>query len=550
MTAKSWPSTTLAAVAAFILFAAFVPVLAAAGKSPRPSGVARPRLVVLISLDQCRADYLARFEGSFLPPRTAGGVGGFRWVQEGGAQYRDAHHVHVPTYTAPGHAVMLTGSVPALHGIVGNQWVARGADGSVRVTTSVADPAVRTIGGDADPASPRQLLVGTLGEELERATGGRAKTVSIAFKDRAAIMMAGHAADVLLWLDAQGRWVTSTWYAERLPAWAARINAGPFAARLAAQAWRPLDGAPEFQHTLAPGTPVGEALRESGLGNEFLFRAAVDAVEAEGLGRDDVPDLLMLSLSTNDYVGHRYGPDSAEVRDVTRRTDRLLAVFFGALSRRVPGGLSQVIVALTADHGVTPLPESIERLRRDPAGARRIDPASLLRAADAALDAAVGRADWIVTPETLPWLSLDRAGLAAHRADAATAETIAARAIAAVPGVHSVFTRSAIAAGAVPRTPWADAVSRSFHAQRSGDLFVVVAPDRLVSSPGETGTSHGSPWPDDAHVALLLRGPGIRPGVFDRRVGLTDLAPTLAQILGLPYPSGNVGTPLHEAIGE
>lgn len=533
-------------------------------------GADGPRLVVFLSIDQCRADYLTRFAEHFLPAGTAERPGGLAFLMQGGAHYRDAHFAHVPTATAPGHATLLTGSAPVLHGVVANSWLDR-EWGEIRY--SVHDPEVRPVGGGNMPASPRSLLVTTVGDELKMATAGRSRVVGIAFKDRVAVLMAGHAADSVLWLDdSTGNWVSSEYYfpGGALPEWVSRLNAEHLPHRYLGRSWEPSlpaaayraarsapgqasGGEPLFAHPLAGGgQPVQEffsSLAESGFGNDLVFAAMKGAVVGERLGQDEWPDLLAVNLSTNDYIGHTYGPNSPETLDITVRTDRLLADFLGFLAATIPGGLHRVLVVVTADHGVLPLPEEMDGAYRAPAG--RLDPRALAQFVQDRLAATLGEGMWL-EPATLsrsvgPSLYLNRGTIAAKGISLEYAERLAASAAASFPGVHSAFTRGQILEGRLPSWEWVAWVANGFHPRRSGDVLVVQDPGWAWTT-STTATNHNAPWAYDTHVPLLLWGPGIQSGRFHRRVTTMDIAPTLSQVLGIGYPSGCLGSPLYEAL--
>lgn len=544
--------------------AALVSFPAAAEAARARPAEARPRLVVVVSVDQCRADYLTRFADHFLPARQGKSVGGFRYLLEGGAHYRDVHHVQVPTTTCVGHASLATGAPPSLHGILGNVVYDR-AEGRVR--RCVEDPTTKTVGGTSMPASAAAIQATTLGDELELATGGLSRVVAISYKDRAAIPLGGHAADVVLWFDdVTGNWVSSTYYLPegRLPGWVAALNEERLPDRHLGQSWQPLldreayrmtqtarraaaGSGPLFDHALPAkaGEPLYEAFVTAGMANDHVIETARRAVLAESLGRDEVPDLLLLNLATNDYVGHRHGPNSAEVMDVTVRTDRALSRLFTALEETVPGGLKGVVVALTADHAVSTAPEEGQEAGRLPGGRDPI--AGVGRRVDAALDELYGAGDWVLAAEaTRPNLYLDRKLMAERGLDPAAVERAAAGAAALSPGVYAAFGRSQIMSGQLPPTEYAQLVFNGFHRERGGDVFLVTRPGWSFGSGPEA--DHGSPWVPDTHVPLVLRGPGIRPGVFHRRASALDLAPTLSQLLGIGYPSACQGRPLWEAL--
>jgi predicted AlkP superfamily pyrophosphatase or phosphodiesterase len=572
--------------------AAPIPGATIAGPDPAEerataAGGERPHLVVLISIDQFRGDYLTRFTDLFLPPESGAKVGGFRWLMERGAYFADAHHDHFPLYTAPGHSVLLTGAPPYESGIVGNAWYDRALGRRRYCVEDPASPLVGTLapppnspaapGTTASPTaatpasaarpgiSPATLRVDTVGDELKMATGGRAKVWGLAFKDRAAVLMAGHLADGVLWFDDEtGAWITSRYYRPdgTLPDWVARYNDGHHAAAwfgkewglsvpasALARLWTPTGryagplaslGA-AFPHSVTggasqPGKSYYAAFTSTPFGNDFTLATARELIEHEHLGRHDTPDLLAINLTSNDYVGHAFGPDSPEVLDVTVRTDRQLADFFNFLGQTLPGGLRHVTVAVTADHGVAPLPGAA-RDAHLPAGI--FDDADLAAAAERGLDAAYGPGPW-VKALVEAYLYLDLAALDAHKIPRAAAEETAAAALAAQPGIYAAYPRSRVLEGRLPHTEIAARIERSFHPGNAGE--VVLVPDPFWMSAGKLlGTTHGSPYTYDTYVPLLLGGAGIRPGRFTGRVSTLDLAPTLANLLGILAPAGSEG---------
>lgn len=515
----------------------------------------KPRLVVLISIDQFRQDYLRRFASDYLPARRGGNVGGFRYLMETGADFLDAHHGHVPTATGPGHAALLTGSAPSLHGIVGNDWIDRATGKSVYC---VDDSTVETVGGSSKPMSPRNLLTSTVGDEMKLATNGKSKVVGISLKDRAAILMAGHAADTVIWFDGKdGNWVSSSFYCtgKTLPRWVQAENDLGMPKGDIGKTWDALlptssysltrpapfvkPGAPNpFSHKIANLTDFGT----SQFGNEFLFDTAKKAIAAEQLGQDDIPDLLALNLASNDYVGHAYGPNSPEVMDMSVRTDRLLSDFFNALNKIVPGGLDRTLIIVTADHGVLPIPEEASNLRMP---AQRIDGNALARSLNADLSRSLGEGKWVLGLAE-PNLYLDTALIAAKGLDREAVENKAAAILGQYPRLYIALTRSQVMKGQVPDVDWAQMAVRSMHPVLSGDLIVFERPGFYFG--GGTGTGHGSPWAYDSHVPLLFHGPGVVAGHYARRVYTQDIASTICTILGVEYPTGNMGAPLLELL--
>ena len=533
--------------------------LAQVRRADRRADVARPvrpsiRLVVGIVIDQFRYDYLMRFEDQFAP-------GGFRRFLHGGANFTDNHYLHTPTYTAPGHATFMSGTTPALNGIIGNEWYDRATS---REVSSVSDSKVQQLGGRAGVAgaSPHRLIGSTLGDQLKLATQGRARVIGISLKDRSAILPAGKRPNGAYWYDGStGNFVSSTWYFNALPDWVKNFNRDKHSDTYFNRTWERL--LPEaaysrsagddndyegkdhlFPHSLRgkdekPGPSFYGRFQSSPFANDHLADLAMAAIEHEALGVDEVPDLLTVSFSSNDLVGHAYGPNSHEVQDITLRTDRTLASLFARIDRRI--GLRHVLFVLTADHGVAPVPEQVRALGYG----GRVSLGAISGAVESALDARYGDEKWVVSTANGN-VYFDLTTMARKGVDISTAESIAAAAVSAVPGIAACYTRSQIIAGDLPATRLAESVVLGFHPGRNGNLVVVTEPFYLVG--GSSGTSHGTPYGYDTHVPLLMFGPGVRPGWYTESSSPADIAPTLATLLGLNPPSTSTGRVLGEAL--
>ncbi len=517
----------------------------------------RPKLVVLISIDQFRGDYIERFSDQFLPARSGGKIGGFRFLTETGAHYLDAHHNHLPTATGPGHATLMSGSEPFINGIAGNDWFDRKTGKRIYC---VDDPTVKTIGGESSPMSPRNLKVTTVGDELKMATNGKSKVVGIAFKDRASILMAGHAADTVIWFDAKtGNWVTSSFYADKLPSWVSDINAQGTPAKTAGQKWEPLlpkeaystarlapfakpsATGPLFSHALTSN--LG-SFTTSSFGQEFVFKTVEAAFDGEKLGQHQTSDVLVVNLSTNDYVGHAYGPNSPEVMDITIRTDRLLSGLLNVIDRKV--GIDNVNIVLTGDHGVVPIVEESNGVYKT--GVQRVLDRNMGAAVEAAFTKQYGEGKYLLTAPDEMYLYLNHAFLAEKKVPLAEAQKFAVKTLQSVPGVFAAFTRTQIMEGELPRQEWLGMVTNGYNAEYGGDVLFVTQPG--FYSGGGTGTGHGAPWKYDSHVPIIFRGPGINKGRYTRTVTTADIAPTLSILLGIEVPTGSIGHPLHEAIDK
>jgi Type I phosphodiesterase / nucleotide pyrophosphatase len=384
--------------------------------------------------------------------------------------------------------------------------------------------------------------------------------VAVSGKDRSAIMLGGYLADAAYWMVGTD-FVTSTYYRRELPGWVREFNAGGPARASLGKIWNRLlpasayalagpddDPAERDEAGLGRSFPhpitSAAALDRSPFSNDILAEFAMRAVRAESLGQDTVPDLLAVAFSANDRVGHAYGPDSHEVLDVTVRLDRTLERLFGYLDRTV--GLSNVVMVLTADHGVAPMPEVLRRLRPG-APARRIRPDSITAPVVRALDARygpAGGAGWIAYHD-FPHLNLNLGVLRSKRAAVAEAERIAAAAVASVPGVHEALTATDLARQRLEGVRTSAVLS--FHPRRSPSVYYQLEP-YLVVADGSAGAEHGSRWAYDQQVPVLWYGGSIRPGERHGRIEVADVAPTLSAILGVGAPGGSEGRVLQEML--
>ncbi|HZU36489.1 MAG TPA: alkaline phosphatase family protein, partial [Gemmataceae bacterium] len=501
---------------------------------------------------QMRGDYLTRWHDLF-------GKDGFRRLENEGAWFQNCNYPYANTVTAAGHASLLTGTTPAHHGIIGNDWY----DRSTRtIVTSVGSARyTRVTAGDtrkkARGASPQRLLVPTIGDVLKTATGNRARVIGVSLKDRAAILPAGRHADACYWFESStGNFVSSTYYLQHLPDWVLTFNRAHRVDRWLGSHWARLrtdldythysghgdfaatgQGANQgrtFPHPFPSklGSPYYQAFYNSPLGNELLLDFAAHAIEAEHLGRHDVPDVLCISFSSNDAIGHSWGPDSHEVMDVTLRSDQIVRDLLRILDERV--GKGKYILALTADHGVCPLPEFARQHGHEQA--QRISTRDLFAGAREFLQKKYGKnARWIqATAEW--WVYLNQQALHEQGLKSAEVEAALADWLKQQPGIQTAYTRTQLAGSLPANDAIGLKVQQSFYPERSGDVYVVVKPYCLLTS-SKTGTTHGTPYPYDTHVPLLVYGPGIRPGTRHEAVTPQAIAAIFAHALHVPPPA-------------
>ena len=487
----------------------------------------KPKLVVAIIVDQFRYDYLTRFRSEY--------NSGLDRLLSKGAVFTNAHLIHFPSVTAVGHSTFLSGATPSVSGIIGNEWYDR--DEKKRVT-SVQDATTKQLGAGegVDGNSPRRLLVDTVGDELKMAHHEKSRVIGISLKDRAAILPVGHAADGAYWFDAvSGSFVSSTYYFSDVPAWVKEFNAGRPGEKYRGVTW--------LNHKLPDdvkqlyGNDNSSPLESSPFGNELVELFAEKALVAEQLGKHEFSDLLAVSFSSNDKVGHDYGTYSPESHAMAVETDKLLGKLFQALDRQV--GMDNVLVVLSADHGVAPSAQE-DTANRMPGG--RIQGMGVRAAVQAALVKKYGEGTWI-SYSSDPAVYFNYELVAQKNLDIAELERVGARAIAGLPHVARVYTREQLLNAAVQDDEIGRRVLNGAHAHRGPDLVYVTDP---YWSFGGSVANHGEPFGYDTHVPMLFLGAGIRAGRYDGTVSLNDVAPTLATILDVETPSGSVGRVLAE----
>ncbi len=490
---------------------------------------AKPKLIVGIVIDQFRYDYLTRFRSEY--------TGGLARMLAQGANFTNAYQDHAPTVTASGHAAFLTGSAGSVNGIVNNGWYDRE---TARPVTSVSDDSVRQLGAPGPGASPNRLLASTLGDQMKMA-GCDCKVIGIAIKDRSAILPSGHAADAAYWFDpASGSVVSSTYYFGELPPWVSEYNASHPANRWLGAKWSAIYTAGKLFRTM-PATADQSfyvSLGGSPYGNELTEDLAEHAVRAEQLGKHKDTDLLTISFSSNDAVGHAFGPDSDQVHDMSVRTDRLLGKLFRFLDTEV--GAGNWLLVLTADHGVAPVPE-VNQKRRMPGG--RLNGQQQAAALEKALAAKYGEGHWIL--DTSAGVYLNHKLIGEKKLDLDEVEETAARVVRAMPHIFRVFTAEQLRRGQTPPDTMSRRIQLGFYPRRSGDLIIVQDAFWLY---GAMTAGHGTPFNYDAHVPLLFLGPQVKPGRYDETVTVRDVAPTLAAILQVEPPSGSFGRVLNEML--
>jgi predicted AlkP superfamily pyrophosphatase or phosphodiesterase len=552
---------TIALPAALLLALSFSPlassqVPAPAPAKPIPTSATHPKLVVLLVVDQMRGDYIDKFRHQW--------TGGLKRLVDEGAWYRAAAYPYAATETCVGHSTISTGSFPMTHGMIANQWWDRA---SQKTVTCTADAGVKNLGyAGVVPTTPGdsavRMLAPSFAEELKFQTGGATRVVTFSLKARAAITMAGHKGDAATWVDGGGLVTSSAYgtmpfietYAKEHPlkedygkTWKLALPENEYLYDEKATGAEPPAGWDlTFPHALrgkgdssAADNDFYDQWASSPFADDYLTHLAETAVDSLGLGKSGATDFLGVSYSSIDYVGHHFGPRSREIQDILITLDRNLAELFAHLDRKV--GRGNYVVALSADHGATPIPEDFAKTGVDTGFlsvselkdkiVKALEPFNFPKSAD-------------VDPKTYPIAKITSgdlyfsSGLNERIRDTAGAMQAVTDAAMSVPGVGGVYWSDDLQNSPLSQDRIRAAVRTSFLTSRSGDLYFVPKPYWLVegtkpSNPHATGTGHGGPYNYDQHVPVLLMGYGIQPGEYFREVTPADIAPTLAALTGV-----------------
>ncbi len=545
--------TSLVLLASILLFSSFT-------QAAYAQLAGQPKLVLLIVVDQFSFDYLSRFYERF-------GAGGFKYLMENGANFLNCHYKQATTVTAVGHSIISTGAFPWSTGVISNSWYSKRKEKDLQ---AVDDDSVQLVGANGPGASCHIMRGSTIGDEMRLATNGRSKVITCSFKDRAALFLAGRAANGAFWFDSRnGQFVSSSQFGSTLPGWVMAFNGQRKADSYFGKPWQRLlpenlynastkddytyersfagDGR-QFPHSItggagSPNQKYYEDFQATPFANQMLAEFARDALERESLGTRDNPDLLGVSFSATDFLGHAYGPNSQEMEDLMLRLDQTLASLFQYIDQKI--GLDKCLIVLSSDHGVQPIPEFLRDKGLD---AGRIDSKSMQMLLEAALDQKLGADDWIAS-FLPPNLYFNRGTIAKQKVRKQDVEDIAAQAAESVSGIGDVYTAFQFYMNQMPPSPNIDAVKRSYYPSRSGDLYITPRPGYIFSSE-LNGTGHGSPYRYDSQVPLIIMGPGVKSGRYTQDCSPADIAPTISALLHINAPSLCEGRVLHEAIAQ
>lgn len=514
----------------------------------------RPKLVVGIVVDQMRWDFLYRYYDRYAPN------GGFKRMLNQGFSCENTLIPYAPTVTAPGHATIYSGTVPAIHGITGNAWWDKIQQRDVYCTE---DKAVQTVGSNtsAGMQSPRNLLVTTICDELRLATNFQSKVIGIAIKDRGGILPAGHSANAAYWYDAgSGNWITSNYYMNELPGWVKEFNAKKLVDKYYEKGWDLLypantyiqstaDNKPYENKGLGNGFPydlkrfIGKSynvISTTPYGNTFTLDLAKAALEGEKLGEDAVTDFLAVSFSSPDYIGHGFGPNSVEQEDDFLRLDRDLGDFLNYLDAKI--GQGQYTVFLSADHGVAHIPEFMQE-NNLPGG--RFNDGSLLEQMNQQLKNKYNKSDLIQSISNYQ-VSLNNKLITESNLNREEIVKWIVEFLSQQEGVARVFEINQMQATPLPAKE-KEMLINGYYPARGGDIQLVLQPG-WIESFNNIGTTHGLWNPYDAHIPLLWYGWGINQGKTYREVYMTDIAATLAALLKIQMPSGSIGKVISEVL--
>ncbi|WP_420604213.1 alkaline phosphatase PafA [Flagellimonas sp.] len=525
---------------------------------PKPVQISQsPKLVVGIVVDQMRYDYLTRFWNHY-------GQGGFKRLISQGFNCKNHHFNYAPTSTGPGHASVYTGTTPATHGIIGNNWYDKTQDKEVYCASDDGYESVGTA-SDAGEMSPHRLVTTTITDQLRLHTQKRGKVIAVALKDRGAVLPGGHAANAAYWFEGgdSGQWISSTYYMQQLPQWVMDFNASD---RVEAykKPWTTLkdinlylesgpdnngyeglfedETTPTFPHStpnLLSKTKDFEILKYTPYGNSITADFALEALEKESLGTDAITDFLAISFSSTDYIGHKYGVNSKEVQDVYLRLDKDLERILNTLDNKV--GVGQYTVFLTADHGAVNVPAYLKD-QKIPAGYLDLD--EMKTKFTEFIKYKYGTTD-VVKQISDMQIFLDHKVIANLDMDLDDVEEEIAFELLGYEGVNEVYTAHQLWGNEYTSgIPYL--LQNGYNQKRSGDVWIVQRPG--FADYHRTGSTHGSPMIYDTHVPLLFYGNGIKKGSTANRTEIPDIAPTIATLLGIAFPNGTTGKPIGEVL--
>jgi predicted AlkP superfamily pyrophosphatase or phosphodiesterase len=524
---------------------------------PGSSSIIRPKLVVGIVVDQMRWDFLYRYYDRY-------GDGGFKRMLKEGFSCENTYINYLPSYTAVGHTCIYTGSVPSISGISGNDWVDQLSGAHVYCTE---DSMVQSVGVEYAPdgkMSPRNLLVTTITDELRIATNYQSRVVGISLKDRAAILPAGHTANAAFWMDdSSGYFISSSYYMKKLPEAVDNFNKQRKIEQFTKSEWNTLypintyiesdsdnksyegkltgELLPAFPHNIRSAYAKNHgSFRSTPFGNSLTLDFAKTILDTYQLGQGVATDFLTINCASTDYVGHLFGPNSIEIEDTYLRLDLDLASFFSYLDQKV--GKGQYIVFLTADHGVS---HAVGYSQANRMPADYFVNSNILTSLDQLIQQKLGYFKIIRSGGNYQ-INFDMEKIAAYNADFEVIKKLVVDYLKKQPGVAYAVDIEKIQDAPIPE-PIKTMIINGYNFKRSGQIQVIFQPGWLESY-ARTGTTHGTWNPYDTHIPLVFMGWDIHPGASAARVNMTDIAPTIATLLHIQAPNGNIGKPIMDLL--
>jgi predicted AlkP superfamily pyrophosphatase or phosphodiesterase len=514
-----------------------------------PAEVARPKLVVGLVVDQMRWDYLYRYYNRYTN-------GGFKRLINEGFSVENTFIPYTPTYTACGHTCIYTGSVPAVHGIIGNDWYDPETKKNMYCTE---DSSVSTVGSTPSSEgnmSPKNMLTTTITDELRLATNFRGKVIGVSLKDRGSILPAGHAANAAYWYQGStGNWITSTYYMKEVPTWIADYNKLKLANKFYAKNWETLypmntyvnstadekayEGKTStFPHQLTQNIDKNfDAIRSTPYGNTITLDLAKLAILSEDLGQDNITDFLAVSCSSTDYVGHAYGPNSVEAEDTYLRLDKDFEEFFNYLDKKV--GKGNYTVFLTADHGAAHVPGFMQE-NKLPSGV--VSDRDIANKLNTYLNDKF-KVNNVVLKSMNNQIIFDHDKTDKGDVSFDVIKSASVEFLKRLDGFQNAVDIAKISQSTLQEIQ-KKMITNGYNARRSGDIYYVLQPNWFNG--GSTGTTHGNWNPYDSHIPLVFMGWGIKAGATNKMHYMTDIAPTLAALLHIQTPNGTVGEPITE----
>ncbi|RYD92060.1 MAG: alkaline phosphatase family protein, partial [Sphingobacteriales bacterium] len=519
-----------------------------ATQKPFPAEISRPKLVVGLVVDQMRWDYLYRYYNRYVN-------GGFKRLINEGFSVENTMIPYTPTYTACGHTCIYTGSVPSVHGIIGNNWY----DPELGIDMYCTDDkSVQTVGSTsvAGMMSPKNMLTTTITDELRLATNFKSKVIGISLKDRGSILPAGHSANAAYWYDGvSGNWITSTYYMKQLPAWVDAYNKQKMPDQYYAKDWNTLypvasytqstgdnksyegayrgETAPVFPHLYSAAIGKNyELIRSTPYGNTMTLDLAKKAIVAESLGKGANTDFLAVSCSSTDYIGHQFGPNSIEAEDTYLRLDKDLEDFFSYLDKTV--GKGNYLLFLSADHGAAHVPGFMQE-NKMPAGLVNT------RKLTTELNTLIEK-DFKVKKSVLTVMNnqiiYNRSDITESKADFDAIKKATINYLIHQDGIQDAVDNTRLSESTLP-AEIKERIANGYNARRSGDIYFLLKPNWFDG--GATGTTHGAWYPYDSHIPLVFMGWNIKPGKTNKTHYMTDISATLAALLRIQMPSGCIG---------